>query len=326
MRSPEAARALPELVRDGVLAPGRAAALLAAARGELVSIRAELRALVGLGVVALTAAVGLFLEKHHEAIGPAGIAVLLALAASACLFAAYRRTPAFSWARVPDADWLVDGLVLLVVGFVGADLAWIESQLSPLGENWPWHLLVMSVVTAALGVRFDSIATWTLALSTFAAWRGVSVVPTSSSFERALLGGEGPLRWNLLGCAAVFALAGWALDRFDRKRHFEPATSFLAALAAGVALAAGLGDAALWWLWALALAALGGLVARSAFRRRRLALFALGAVGVYVGTTRFLFEIPGWYGLGCFWFAATSVGAVVLLVVLHRRFRAEGER
>jgi hypothetical protein len=326
MRSPEAVRALPELVRDGVLTPERAAPLLAAARGELVSIRAELRALLGLAVVALTAAVGLFLKEHHLAIGPLGIAALLALAASACLLAARRRMPAFSWAQVEEADWIVDGLVLLTVGLVGADLAWIEAQLSVLGADWPWHLLLMSAVTGLLAVRFDSIATWTLALATFAAWRGVSVAPTSSGFERALLRGEGSLRWNLLACAAVFALAGWALARFDRKRHFEPATTFLAALAGGVALAGGLGEAGRWWLWALALAGLGGGVARAAFRRRRLALFALGAVAVYVGATRFLFEIPGWFGLGCFWFAATSVGAVVLLVVVHRRFRAEGER
>jgi hypothetical protein len=326
VRSPEAARAVPELVRDGVLKPEQAAPLLAAARGELVSVRAELRALVGLAVVALTGAVGLFLKEYHRAIGPLGIAALLALAALGCLAAARSRSPAFSWAAVVEADWIVDGWVLLAVGLIGADLAWIETQLTPLGEDWPWHLLLVSAATAALALRFDSIPAWTLALSTFAAWRGVSVAPTSSAFERALLGGEAALRWNLLACAATFALAGWALERYDRKRHFEPATTFLAALAGGVAFATGLGDAALWWLWALALAVLGGHVARHGFRRRRLALFALGAVGIYVGATRFLFEIPGWYGLGCFWFTATSVAAVILLVVVHRRFRAAGER
>jgi len=325
MRSPEVARAIPELVRDGVLPPRRAAPLLASARGELVSLRGELRALLGLGVVLVTSGVGLFLKQHHEALGPGVIALLLTLAAAACLVAVVRRSPPFGWQRVPEPDWIVDGLLLLAIGLLGADLAWIEWQFTPLGAHWAWHLLLMSAATAALAVRFDSIAAWSLALSTFAAWRGVAVSPTAQNLERALFRGEGALRWNLLVCAAVFAAAGWALDRFDRKRHFEPATTFLAALAAGVALASGLGEASFWPLWAVGLAALGFGVARLAFARRRLALFALGGLAAYVGVTRFLFEIPGWYGLGCFWFALTSVGAVVLLVVVHRRFRAGGE-
>jgi hypothetical protein len=325
MPSPEVAREIPELVRAGVLSPERAAPLLAVARGDLVTIRAELRALVGLGVLLMTTGVGLFLKEHHDALGPATIAALLALAAASCLVAVARRSPPFTWRRVAEPDWLVDGLLLLAIGLLGADLAWIETQFTPLGADWAWHLLLMSVVTGALAVRFDSVAAWTLALSTFAAWRGVAVAPTAENFERAIFRGEGALRWNLLVCAAVFALAGWALDRFDRKRHFEPATTFLAVLAAGVALASGLGEAALWPLWAMALAALGYFVARHAFARRRLGLFALGGLGLYVGATRFLFEIPGWYGLGCFWFAATSVGAVVVLVVVHRRFRAGGD-
>jgi hypothetical protein len=325
MRSPEVARAIPELVRDGVLSPERAAPLLAVARGELVAVRAELRALLGLGVVAMTTGVGWLLKEHHEALGPGAIAALLALAATACLVAVARRSPPFTWQRVPEPDWIVDGLLLLAIALLGADLAWIEAQFTPLGAHWAWHLLLMSTVTGALAARFDSVAAWSLALTTFAAWRGVAVLPTARNLERTLLRGEGALRWNLLVCALLFATVGWALDRFDRKRHFEPATTFLAALAAGLALASGLGDAALWPLWALALAALGAVVARHAFARRRLALFALGALALYAGATRFLFEIPGWYGLGCFWFALTSVGAVVVLVMVHRRFRAGGE-
>lgn len=325
MRSPEAARAIPELVRTGVLTAERAAPLLVAARGEQVSIRGELRLLLGLAVLALTTSVGLLLARHHEALGPLGIALLLAVATLVCLLMALKRSVPFTWNRVAQPDWIVDGLLLLAIGLLGAELAWIETQFTPLGPDWPWHLLLVSLLTAALAVRFDSLVAWTLALSTFAAWRGIAVAPTPGNLERAMFRGEAALRWNLFLCALVFALAGWAFRRFGRKRHFEPATTFGASLAAGVALAAGLGDEALWWLWAIALAGLGVLVAGHALSRRRLALFALGALGVYVGLTRFLFELPGALGLGCFWFAASSLGAIALLVAVHRRFRAEEE-
>lgn len=322
MRSPEAARALPELVAAGVVTPAEAAPLLAAAKGELVSVRAELRALLALGVAALTAGVGLFLKEHHEEIGPLTIALLLTFAAAACLWAVWRRAPAFTWAKPPEADWIVDGLLLLAVGLIGADLAWIETQFTPLGAAWPWHLFWMSLVTAALAIRFDSIAAWSLALTTFAAWRGVSVMPDPGRFERSLWANQEVLRFNLLVCAALFVVVGYALVRSDRKAHFEPVSTFLGVLAAGLAFASGLGVASVWPLWSVALAVLGLGVTRFAFVKRRLTLFALGALGVYAGVTRFLVEIPGAAYFGCFWFAGTTVGAIALLILVHRRFRA----
>ncbi len=335
MPSPETARALPELVAAGVLTPERAAPLLAAARGEIVSVRGELRALLGVGVAALTAGVGLFLKEHHEALGPATIAGLLTLAATTVFFALARRAPPFSWTRseiasapppaVRDgADWIVDGLLILALSLLGADLAWIELQFTPLGAEWSWHLLLMSVVTAALAVRFDSIPGWTVALSTFAAWRGVSLRPSARQIE-LFLGWrqEELLRANLLLCAVVFALLAWVAVRAQRKPQFEPATTLLAALAAGSAFASGLGESALWPLWTAALVALGLGVARFAFARRRLGLFALGALAVYVGVTRCLFEAANAFALGCFWFAGSTVGAIALLYGVHRRFQGD---
>jgi hypothetical protein len=326
MRSPEAARAIPALVAEGVVAPETAAPLLAAARGDLVSVRAELRALLALGVAALTAGIGLFLKEHHEEIGPLTFALLLTLAASASLWALVRRAPAFTWGRSPEADWIVDGLLLLSVSLIGADLAWIETQFTPLGAHWPWHLLAMSLVTAALAVRFDSVAGWSLASTTFAAWRGVSIWPALDRLERSLWGSdEQLLRFNLLVCAGIFVAAGYALARWNRKAHFEPASTFLGVLAAGLAFAFGLAGEALWPVWSLALTVLGLAVTRFAFVKRRLALFALGALGVYVGATRVLFELPFAGALGCFWLAGSTVGAIVLLILVHRRFQARSQ-
>jgi hypothetical protein len=323
MRSPAAARALPGLVRDGVLAESQAAPLLAAARGEVVTVRAELRALAGLAVALITGGVGLYVKENLDAIGPGAIALALGVAAAGTLLLAARRAASFSWGESPGADWLLDGLLVLGIGLLGADLAWIEVRFAALGEAWPWHLLLMSLITGALAVRFDSKVVWSLALSTFAAWRGVSVLPWGDdALESAALGDDDTLRWNLLLCGLVFALLGRAAERFGLKPHFEPATSFLAALAAGLGFASGLGVGSVWPLWALGLAALGALVARWAFGRRRLGLFALGALAIYVAATRFLLEVPFVGGLGCFWFAATSIGAIVLLVTVHRRFRA----
>jgi len=321
MRSQEAARAIPELVAAGVLRPEQAAPLLAAARGEVVTVRAGLRWLAGLSVALLTGAAGLLIRDYHDAIGPLGIALLLGLAAALALAFAFRRGAPFTWGRDPGPDWLLDGLVLLAVGLLGADLAWIEVHFTPFGAEWPYHLLAMSLLTGALAVRFDSAPAWSLALATFAAWRGVSIVPGAAALESALGRGDDPVRPQLLLCAALFFVLGRLAVRFGRKAHFEPATTFLALLAAALATSTALVSAD-WAIWNLTLATLGSTAAVWAFRARRRALFALGALALYVAMTRTLFALPFGPSLGCFWFAASTVGVIVLLVAVHRSFRA----
>jgi hypothetical protein len=315
------------MVAEGGLAPAQAAPLLAAARGDVVSVRGELRALLGLAVAAVTTAVGLLIAEYRDHLGPLPVAGALAIAAAGTLLVVVRRSPPFTWGRATGRDWTLDGLLLLAVGLLGAELAWIESQFEALGAGWPLHLLVMAITTGALAVRFDSATAWTLALSTFAAWRGVSIVPTTAGeLERALLAREDRLRGEMLLCALCFFLLGRLAERYDRKRQFEPATTMLALLAAGLGLLPGLASDGTWPLWALMLAAVGLAAAAWAFRRRRRGLLALGGLWAWIALTRSMFAVPGVAYFGCFWAMASTVGAIVALALVHRHFRAQEGR
>jgi hypothetical protein len=79
--------------------------------------------------------------------------------------------------------------------------------------------------------------------------------------------------------------------------------------------------------WTVLLCLVGAALAAGAYRARRFGLLALGVVAAYVGLTRFVVEALGEtlgeaFQLGCLWFAASSVGVVLLLLFLHRRLRA----
>lgn len=324
MRSPEVADAIPKLVEEGLLAPGVAAPLLRSARGELLSIRGELRALLYVGVLTLVAGVALLVKENLERIGPLAIAIAIGLAAAACLGWTLAQALPFRWQRAESTDWTFDFLLLLGILLLGADLAYIEAKFTPLGDAWRYHLLFMSLVTGAFAVRCDSRVAWSLTLSTFAAWRGVAA--TSVAQGVAEVGGrpESALRFELLLCGLVFLALGWALRALDRKRHFEPLTTFLGALG----LLAGLGLLALdssqnWLLWAAVFVATAAGLAAVALRARRFGLFALGALGVYAGISRFAVELIFEAGCGCFWFAGSSLGMIALLWIVQRRFRVE---
>lgn len=319
MPSPEVAEAIPRLVREGVLTPAQAAAPLRAARGELLSIRGELRAVLYLGVILIVAGVSLLVKENLDRLGPATIAAAIGLAAAACLGWTLYRAPPFSWGRAESPDWSFDYLLLLGVLLLGADLAYVEAKFTPLGPDWSHHLLLMAAITGGLAIRCDSRLCWSLALSGFAAWRGVAASRVGSE----LFAPESSrLRIELLVCGLAFAAVGLALRRFDRKAHFEPLTTFLGALAT----LAGLGLFALdpdgpWIAWALLFLAVALALALVALRFRRFGLFALGAVAAYGAATRLFFQVSADPFFGCLWFAGSSVAMIALLVFVQWRFR-----
>ncbi|MEO7794819.1 MAG: DUF2157 domain-containing protein, partial [Thermoanaerobaculia bacterium] len=327
MRSPEVAEALPKLVEQGLLAPATAAPLLRSARGELLSIRGELRALLYFGVLAVVAGISLLVKENLDRIGPVTIAVGIALAAAGCLGWTLRRALPFTWQRAESGDWAYDFLLLFGLLLLGADLAYIEAKFTVFGSAWSYHLLCMSLVTGAFAVRCDSRTAWSLALSTFAAWRGLAAGSVAGGLAGSAFLGSGvasAVRLNLMLCGVAFVLAGTAMRRFDLKRHFEPLTTFLGCLA----LLAGLASLALdpdenWILWAVVFVLAAAGLAGVALRAKRFGLFAMGALGVYAGVSRLAFEMIGEAGCGCFWFAGSSLSMIALLWFVQRRFRVE---
>lgn len=315
--NPDVANAIPRLVESGVLPPEKAPLLLRAARRELVSVHGELRLLLYVGVLLITSGVGILVKENLDRIGPAAIATGIGLAAAAALFWVFRVSPPFSWKEVPSPNLAFDYILLLGVLLAAADLAYIEVQFTPLGPNWSWHLLIVSLLTGLAAFRFDSRIVFSLALTTFLAWRGVSV---AAAGEEVLDGSVDAVRWNSLACGVLFVVLGIVLKRTDRKAHFEPVAMYLGWLLILGELALGLGEST-WLLYNLALLACGVGLAAVAYRFRRFPLFAFGVLAGYIALSRFIFEVDGAEVIGCFWFASTTILLLLGLIVAQRRLK-----
>jgi hypothetical protein len=317
--NPDVARAIPELAASGALPAEKAPLLLRVARGELLSVHGELRALLYAGVLLITGGVGLLVKENLDRIGPVAIAVGIGLAAAAALAWVVAKAPPFSWGPVPSPHLAFDYMLLLGVLLAGAELAYVEWKFTPLGAHWPWHLLIMALLAGVAAFRFDSRVIFSLALSTFAAWRGVSVAFLGSG----LWNGSGDaVRWNAVACGVLFAVLGFALARSGRKAHFEPVAVHLGWLLVLGGIGSGIaesGDLALRWGMALLLVGTG--LAAGAFQARRFPLFAYGVLGGYVGLSRVVFGITNLEILGCFWFSITSLLLIIGLLVAQRRMR-----
>src|SRR5262249_2206257 len=157
-----------------------------------------------------------------------------------------------------------DYVLLLGVLLAGSDLAYVETQFRVLGPDWAYHLLVLSLLAATAAFRFDSRVVLSLALSSFAAWRGLSARAPVQAVPPAH---PATLRAHAIGCGPLFLAAGWLCVRLNRKAHFEGVfTAFGWLLFFGGLLAGAFGgDGTNWPFWAAAAFAAAAAVGVFAF-------------------------------------------------------------
>jgi hypothetical protein len=319
--NPDVAVALERLERRGVLTPESCVTFHRVARGELVSVRAELRLLLYGAVITVMAGVSLLVRANLDRIGPVAIASALSLAALVALGWALRRAPAFAWGKAPSSHLAVDYILLLGVLLTGAALAYVEVQFTPLGAAWSYHLLVVSVLAATLAVRGDSAMVAGMALATFAAWRGVA----ASSLDRALWRGDAGADWlrvNAILTGILFVAIGYLCVRLQRKAHFEPVAThlgwllILGGVLAGIGVSGGSG-----WLFSLGLFVVGTGLAGAAFHYGRFPLFGMGLAAAYVGLSALVLRGLSNDFLIFAWFAATGVAVLAFLLVVHKIMR-----
>lgn len=320
---PEVAEAVEALREKGVLGDPPASHLLRVARGDLVSVRLEIRALLYLGVLLLTTGIGLFLKENHDRVGPAAIAAGLGLAAAVCFVWVLRRATPFTWGRARDPGVAFDYVLLLGLLLVASDLAYVEVQFRLFGPDWPYHLLLVSLLCLLAAFRWDSAVALGLALTSFAAWRGVSVNVLRGAFGS---GRPEETRWNAVLCGLVFVALGLALVRAGKKPHFEEVwVNFGLVLLLGGLLSGVFGERSPWGLWLAALAAVSAVVVWRAFRAGRTLYFAEGVVAAYLGLLRLLFEAFEKLNSGsafALFVAASAAGVLALVVAAHRRMKS----
>jgi hypothetical protein len=231
--------------------------------------------------------------------------------------------PPFSRGETESPRFGFDYVLLLGMLLFSADLAYVETQFTPLGADWPLHLLIVAGLAALLALRYDSRTLLSLSLASFAAWRGVTLSLRAAA-HTLVSGAPEELRWNALGCGALFVLLGYVLGRGSLKPHFEPVAShigwllFLGALASGCGLDT---PAELVYVLALLLVSCG--LAWGAVARRRYPLFVLGTLGGYLSLVLLLLRTRPDGSIAALLIAVSALGLVGGLIYARSWIRED---
>jgi hypothetical protein len=319
--NPDVVSAIARLRATNVLSSGPATLFERVARRQLVSVRLEIRVLLYVSVLLLASGVGLLVAEHHREIGPLAIAAAIGLAVVASFFSVIRKAPAFSWGEVEPPNVAFDYLLLLGLLLFASELGYLEVQFTVLGPKWAYHLLVVGVVYLLAAYRGDSRIVLGLALTTLAAWRGISISLISGSLGP---GEPSALRFNAILLGGLYVAAAAFSVRLTRKAHFEEVfanTGLLLLL--GALVSGALEDESRWAAWLAALLVVAGAVMWWSFRLGRALYFVQGIIAAYVGLLRLLFE-PFRHTLSSIPFLLASLLGIAVLALtfaVHRRIR-----
>jgi hypothetical protein len=312
--NPDVVAAIARLRADNVLTSPQAALFNRVARRHLVSVRLEIRLLLYLGVLLLTSGVGVLVVEHQKEIGPLAIAGALVLGTLVCFAWVVRTAPPFSWREVASPSVAFDYILLLGVLLFASALGYIEAQFTVLGPRWPHHLLIVGLVYLLAAYRWDSRTVLGLALTTLAAWRGVSLSWTSLSLG---IGRADDLRANAIAIGLLYVVLAVLSVRLERKSHFEDVFANAGLVVLFGALVSGVFGGAGWGLWLLVLLAVAAVVAWLAFGLGRSLYFAEGILAAYLGLLRPLFHLG--ISAGFLFAALLGAGALALIFTAHRR-------
>jgi hypothetical protein len=329
------ARLLAQLQAEGLLPPAQAAAIATDERTRPFSLHYELRAMLYLGITLLAGGAGTLVYQHLDSIGHGVIIADISLLMSASFVYASRQRAPFSWGEVPRTSIAADYLLVLSCLLFLVLEGYLQAQYGLFGQRYGLATVLPAGLFFYLAYRFDHRGVLSLAITTLAAWVGVSVAPLAlftGEFPPEALSGPG----LLLGLALL--AAGLAAELLRRKPHFAYTYLLLggnvALLAALVRLfdAAGLdtGQPELLRALLVALLMLGicaGLVWYA--RRAQSYVFLLLAVGYgYVAFTSALLLLAELVGireaflpLGTLYFPLSLLGLLLLLLNIKKILR-----
>lgn len=296
----------------GIISDEQHRLLGALVRRERFSVFVELSALLYLGVLSIIGGLSWTFRDYINNLGDAAILGILLLLMAASFGYCFVRAVPYSNHEVESPTFAFDYVLYFACLVFSSTLAFIETRFGVFrGSNV--HLLLAALVFGALAYRFDNRFVLSLALSTLAAYLGL----TLSLFDDA---SSDRLRIMAMLYGAFLLALGWVLYRAQIKRHFFDVYLQLGANAVLAAAAFGAVEGQFQNLYLLLLLTLAGGSIALGIQHRRFAFVAYGTVYAYFGiTVRALNEMRS-PTAGLLYLVVTGSLVLVTLVVVARKF------
>ncbi len=204
---------LKEMHQTGTLSAEQLDVLTELHLNKRYSVHRELRAAIYIGILLITAGVGLTINEYFAQLGDIAIIGSLTLGALAAFLYCFLKGRPYSNGEVESSGILFDYVLLFGCSLYAADVGYVETQFHVLGDSWHNYLLVSAALFFFLAYRFDNRLVLSMALSTLAAWFGFQLSLRFLSFHNYY-------RESAIAYGLVTFAAGSLSHRISVKKHF----------------------------------------------------------------------------------------------------------
>jgi len=305
---------LKEMHRAGELSSTQLDVLTELHLKKRYSVHQELRAAIYIGVLLITAGLGLTIRQYFAQLGDIAIVGSLTAGALAAFLYCFVKGKPWSDGEFESPNILFDYVLLFGCKLYAADIGYIETQFSLLGDSWHDYLLVSAALFFFLAYRFDNRLVLSMALSTLAAWFGFQLSARFVSFHHYYR--ESAIAYSLV----TFAM-GCLSHRFAVKKHFFDIYLNFTVHFLLVALLSGVFEY-LFASWHLpAMAAAIAAVAVYSMRTRRFLYMLYAILYGYACLSAVVLEFTHGAAAMYIYGIVSSLAVIGLIFVLSRRFK-----
>jgi hypothetical protein len=203
----------------------------------LFSVHWEIRALLYVGVLLLTAGLGILIYENIDTIGHQFVLLLIALICAGCFIYCFKTKRPFSRDKVNSPNSHFDYILLLgslsMLTFVG----YLQFQYKVFGTDYGLATFFPMLVLFFVAYYFDHLGILSMAIANLALWMGVSVTPKqlllNSDFNSETI-----INTYLL-LAILLIAAAFVTQRTGFKKHFKFSYQHYGVHIAYIALLAG---------------------------------------------------------------------------------------
>ena len=301
----------------GTISSEQHALLTGHLRGEPFSLFLELNILLYVGVLAFIAGLGWTVSTWSEQLGEVAVVAALSTLFAACLWYCFSRAPAWSPAETPSPNLAFDYVLYLGSLVWSVELGYLEYRHQILSTHSELYLLASAGVFFFLTYRFDNRFVLSLALTSLAAWCGLTLSrwPDRQAAD---------YRQYAILYSFLITSAGLAFQRRGLKPHFCNTYLNIAANVLFWALLSGVFLERNYWVWTLALLVACGRSLAWVLSCRQFSFVAYAVIYAYVGLSASIIRQGAFRGTELLaYFLLSGTAVLVLLVFLARRFGRE---
>lgn len=292
-----------------------------------LSLFADLHVLLYAGVLLLSTGLGILIYKNIDEIGHGVVVAIIALLCIGCYAWSFKHSPGFSAAKTSTENSFTDYILLLGSLLLLTLTGYLQFQYNLFGNRLGMATFIPMVLLFATAYYFDHLGVLSIAITTLAAWAGLTVAPTNilnNDFTQPHLIFTGVALGFVLYLAAIFS------EKRKIKSHFCFTYKNFSVHILMISLLAGMFHFdSLSLVWMLALAIVSAFLIKQSLKEKSFYFFVIVSLYAYIALYYLVYivleninnELD--FFLYCLWSVFSGVGLILLFINVNKLMKTE---